>query len=90
MQQVSMQVMLFLVAVFLMACSIIARAWNTTTAKVAAFFFASTSAAFAAVPAGVTSAITDAQADVTSVGGLILIVIVSIAAIMWIRHVLSR
>ncbi len=44
----------------------------------------------AAVPAGVTSAITDAQADVTSVGGLILIVIVSIAAIMWIRSVLHR
>ena len=82
--------LLLMVAVFLMACSIIARAWNTTTAKVAAFFFASTSAAFAAVPAGVTTAISDAQADVTSVGGLILVVIVSIAAIMWIRSVLHR
>ena len=47
-------------------------------------------AVHAAVPAGVTSAITDAQADVTSVGGLILIVVVSIAAIMWIRSVLHR
>jgi hypothetical protein len=88
MQQVSMQVMLFLVAMFLMACSILARAWQTTTAKVLAFFLGTSSAAFAAVPAGVASAINDAQADVTSVGGLILIVVVSIAAIMWIRHVL--
>ena len=82
--------LLLMVAVFLMACSIIAKVWNTTTAKVAAFFFASTSAAFAAVPAGVTTAISDAQTDVTSVGGLILIVVVSIAAIMWIRSVLHR
>lgn len=47
-----------------------------------------TGSAMAALPAGVSDAITAAQADVTSAGGLILVVVVSIAAIMWIRHVL--
>lgn len=42
----------------------------------------------AALPAGVTTAITDAQADVTEAGGLILIVAAVIAGVFWIRRVL--
>lgn len=44
--------------------------------------------AFAQVPAGVTSAISTATTDVTSVGGTILGVMIAIAVIMWIRKVL--
>ena len=43
----------------------------------------------AAVPAEVTSALTDAKADALSVGGIVLGIIVSIFALMLIRRVLK-
>lgn len=43
---------------------------------------------FAALPVGVSTAITDAQADVTEAGGLILIVAAVIAGVFWVRRVL--
>lgn len=41
--------------------------------------------AFAAVPVSVTSGITDAVADVGTIGALILGVVIAIAGFMWIR-----
>lgn len=45
--------------------------------------------AMAAVPAEVTTALTDAKADALSVGGIVLGIIVSIFAFMLIRKVLK-
>jgi len=42
--------------------------------------------AFAAVPAGVTTAITDAGVDSATVGGLVLVVLVGIAAFKYMRR----
>lgn len=89
MQQVSMQFMLFLVTVLALAVAFLAKVWNTTTAKVAAFFLGTSSVAFAAVPASVTTGISDAVADVGTVGSAILAVVIAIAAFMWIRHVIK-
>lgn len=43
-------------------------------------------AAFAEVPAGVTTAITTAGTDVATIGGAVLVVIVGIAVFKWIRR----
>ena len=45
-------------------------------------------AAFAAVPADVTTAITDAGTDAATIGGAVLVVIVGIAAFKWLRRAL--
>lgn len=42
--------------------------------------------AHAAVPAAVTTAITDATADVATIGGAVLIVVITIATFMWLRR----
>lgn len=47
---------------------------------------AGVSAAQAAVPAAVTTAITDATADVATIGGAVLIVVITIATFMWLRR----
>ena len=46
------------------------------------------SVSFAAVPAGVTTAITDASADVAVLGGAVIIVMVGIKVWKWIQRVL--
>ena len=56
-----------------------------STALVACLFILP-SIAFAAVPASVTTAITDAVADVSTIGAAILGVIVVIASFMWMRR----
>jgi hypothetical protein len=40
----------------------------------------------AAVPAAVTTAITDATADVATIGGAVLVVIITIATFIWLRR----
>lgn len=43
------------------------------------------SAASAAVPASVTTAIADATTDVATIGGAVLVVMISIATFIWLR-----
>lgn len=45
-------------------------------------------AAFAAVPAAVTSALTDAGADVATIGGAILVVVIAIVGFNYLRRVM--
>jgi hypothetical protein len=40
----------------------------------------------AAVPAAVTTAITDATADIATVGGAVLVVVITIATFIWLRR----
>lgn len=47
-----------------------------------------TPAAFAAIPEGVTTAISTAGTDVATVGGAVLVVIVGIAVFKWLRRAL--
>lgn len=50
--------------------------------------FGLVSAAHAELPAAVTTAISGAETDITTAGGLILAVVVGIAVIGWIRRVI--
>lgn len=56
-------------------------------AALAAMFGGAISAAHAELPADVAAAVTTAKGDVTEAGGLILGVIVLIAAVGWVRRV---
>jgi hypothetical protein len=46
----------------------------------------SAGSAFAEVPAAVTTAITGAGTDVATIGGAVLVVIITIATFMWLRR----
>lgn len=52
-------------------------------------FLVSIQSTFAAVPASVSTGITDAVADVGTIGGLVMGVIVAIVAFVWLKRVLS-
>jgi len=54
----------------------------------AGLFFGLTGVAHAALPEAVTTAISGAETDITTAGGLILAVVVGIAVIGWIRRVI--
>jgi hypothetical protein len=58
-------------------------------AAVAALATAGMSAAHAELPATIGAAVTSATADVASAGGLILGVVVAIAAVAWVRRVVK-
>lgn len=51
-------------------------------------FFGMTGVAHAELPTAVTTAISGAETDITTAGGLILAVVVGIAVIGWIRRVI--
>lgn len=51
-----------------------------------AMLAAGTAGALAAVPAEVTTAITDAGADTKTVAGAVLVVMIGIAVFLWIRR----
>jgi|GEM_PF-3229236 len=58
------------------------------TGAVLVSFFAVTGVAHAELPTAVTTAISGAETDITTAGGLILAVVVGIAVIGWIRRVI--
>lgn len=57
-------------------------------ALIPAFLLATGQAAFAAVPAGVTTALTDAETDVTTIGVAVFAVMVAIVIFKWFRRAL--
>lgn len=57
-------------------------------ASVVTGFVASTSAAFAAVPVAVTTALSDGLADATTVAGAALIIVVGVAVFKYMRRAL--
>ncbi len=54
-----------------------------------ASFFGFTSVSYAAVPASVTTGISDALADVGTIGAAILGVVIAIVAFNWLRRVIK-
>lgn len=56
---------------------------------VLASFFGLTSVSYAAVPASVTTGISDALADVGTIGAAILGVVIAIVAFNWLRRVIK-
>lgn len=49
-------------------------------------FFGIVEPSLADVPAGVTTAITTATTDVATIGGAVLVVVITIASFMWLRR----
>lgn len=68
-----------------MRCTL--KTFNRVTAS-AAVLLASAGQAFAAVPLEVTAALDDAKADGVTVAGVVLVVIIAIAAFKFIRKAL--
>jgi uncharacterized YccA/Bax inhibitor family protein len=60
----------------------------TKAAVVSAVMFATAMPAFAAVSVDVTTALGDAKADVATIGGLVLVVIIAAAAFKYLRRAL--
>lgn len=54
-------------------------------AAVSVPFFVMASQVHAAVPADVTTALTDLKADITTIGGLVLVVALVVAGFRWMR-----
>jgi hypothetical protein len=59
---------------------------KSTQALVASSLSVAAGSALAEVPAGVTAAITEATTDVATIGGAVLIVVITIATFMWLRR----
>lgn len=79
----------FLLAAMLMVFASLARVSKRLSVWYAALILTMFSGlSHAAVPASVTTGISDAIADVGTIGSAVLGVIIAIAAFMWIRHVL--